>query len=77
MLKTNNTLRSDVTINGACEKVPISGFGPDRSSPLKCLCAPNHQILANSAPKKACNRDNAEFATKLRKLSNFKSLCEP
>ena len=37
--------------------------------PLKCLCAPRHQISAKSAPQKARNHDKAKFATKLRKLS--------
>ena len=37
--------------------------------PIKCLCAPSHQILAKSAPQKARNRDNVEFATKVRKSS--------
>ena len=37
--------------------------------PLKCLCAPRHQISAKSAPQKARNRNKARFATKLRKLS--------
>ena len=35
--------------------------------PQKCLCAPNQQILAQSAPpQKARNRDKAELATKVR-----------
>ena len=42
-----------------------------RPGPLKCFCAPSHQILAKSAPQKARDRDNAEFATKLRKLSKL------
>ena len=33
--------------------------------PLKCFCAPSHHILAKSAPKKACNRDKPDFATKV------------
>ena len=37
--------------------------------PLKCLCAPRHQISAKSAPQKARNRNKARFATKLCKLS--------
>ena len=36
--------------------------------PLKCFCAPRHQISAKSAPQKAHNCDKAEFATKLCKL---------
>ena len=40
-----------------------------RPGPLKCLCAPYHQILAKSVPQKARNCDNAEAVTKLRKLS--------
>ena len=36
--------------------------------PLKCLCAPRHQISAKSAPQKARIRDKAKFVTKLRKL---------
>ena len=36
---------------------------------LKCLCAPYQQKLAKIASQKARNRDSAEFATKLRKLS--------
>ena len=45
-----------------------------RPGPLKCLCAPSHQILARSAPQKARNRDNAEFATKVRKTLYFQLL---
>ena len=37
--------------------------------PLKCLCAPSHQILAKSAPQKARNRDKPDFATKVRESS--------
>ena len=39
--------------------------------PLKCFCAPSHQILAKSAPPKARNRDKVEFATKVRTNINF------
>ena len=41
---------------------------PCHPGPLKCFCAPRHQISAKSAPQKAHNRDKAKFATKLRKL---------
>ena len=47
----------------------LTPYGGADPGPLKCFCAPSHQILAISAPQKARNRDNAEFATKLRKLS--------
>ena len=33
------------------------------------VCNPSHQILAKSAPQKSRNRNKAEFATKVRKLS--------
>ena len=37
--------------------------------PLKCFCAPSHQILAKSAPPKGGNRNRAELVTKVRKSS--------
>ena len=43
--------------------------GCGRPGPLKCFNAPRHQILAKSAPQKACTCDKAEFATKVRKSS--------
>ena len=45
------------------------GLLPCYPGPLKCFCAPSHQILAKSAPQKARNRDKADFATKVRESS--------
>ena len=42
---------------------------PSPPCPIKCFRAPSHQILAKCAPQKACNRNKAEFATKVRKLT--------
>ena len=44
-------------------------LGCPKPSPLKCFCAPRHQILAKSAPQKARKHDKADFATKVRKSS--------
>ena len=44
-------------------------WGSSMPSPLKYFCAPSHQILAKSAPKRARNRDKANFATKVRESS--------
>ena len=43
--------------------------GTATPGPLKCLCAPRHQISAKSALQKARNRNKDRFTTKLRKLS--------
>ena len=44
-------------------------LGCPKPGPLKCFCAPRHQILAKCAGQKAYNCDKAKFATKLRQLS--------
>ena len=46
--------------------VALHWAGP---GPLKCLCAPSHQILAKSAPPTARKCDKADFWTKVRKSS--------
>ena len=43
-------------------------LGCPKPGPLKCLCAPRHQILARCAAQKR-NCDKAKCATKLRQLS--------
>ena len=46
-------------------------LGTPLPGPLKCFSAPCRQILAKRAPQKARNRDKAEFATNVRKSSQF------
>ena len=57
---------ADVCRDQGLASIPVAmeTLGP---GPQKCLCDPNQQILAQSAPpKKARNRDKAELATKVR-----------
>ena len=64
-----------IYLNGAILllKTPIQQIVEIKCSlkpgPLKCFCAPCHQISTKSAAQKARNRDKAKFVAKLRKLS--------
>ena len=50
-----------------CKKLDNLGV-PEGPSPLKCVCAPHHQISAKRDPQKARNRDKAKYPTKLHNL---------
>ena len=66
--------RRDISLQSHLQKQPnwmVSRFSQSSSGPLNCLSASHHQILAKSAPQKAGNQDKAEFATNVRKSSEF------